>query len=422
MTSEVCLMNRLAVVLAADSATTVTRWDGHGKEERYFKGANKIFQLSNYDPVGMMIFDSADIMSVPWELVVKEFRNHLSHKSFNDIAGYAAEFFSFLDDNMRLFPQHVRDEAFIIAARSASLDVLFQIQKDESHSADEKTKIADKAVAERLNEVNALPAGSFFANDAIAEKVATFKDELEKRLEECRIIFGNYFPDDLEELVLVGITDCLKRPFEYFGKTGLVFAGFGDHNIFPSCLEYSSCGIVLEKHVSMEITRLSIDHDVPAALSSFAQTSMSETFSLGLSQDVYHSIMMYLTRGLHSFAEELCKDAGIDIASMANIDALIANSRKNISDAVLNQANQDHALPLRRVLGVLPIDEMAELAEMLINLQSVKEKVTKPSETVGGPIDVAVITKSEGLIWIKRKHFFDASINPRFLHRQSSIY
>ena len=44
MTSEVCLMNRRAVVLAADSATTVTYWTDKGKEERYFKGANNIFQ------------------------------------------------------------------------------------------------------------------------------------------------------------------------------------------------------------------------------------------------------------------------------------------------------------------------------------------------------------------------------------------
>ena len=55
MTSEVCLMNRLAVVLAADSATTVTQWTERGPEERYFKGANKIFQLSDHHPVGLMI-------------------------------------------------------------------------------------------------------------------------------------------------------------------------------------------------------------------------------------------------------------------------------------------------------------------------------------------------------------------------------
>ena len=100
MTSEVCVMNRLAVVLAADSATTVTHWGNRGKEERYFKGANKIFQLSNHHPVGMMIFDSADLLKVPWEVIVKEFRSVLGTKIFNSLDGYASEFFSFLGSGL----------------------------------------------------------------------------------------------------------------------------------------------------------------------------------------------------------------------------------------------------------------------------------------------------------------------------------
>lgn len=80
----------------------------------------------------------------------------------------------------------------------------------------------------------------------------------------------------------------------------------------------------------------------------------------------------------------------------------------------------DHDDPLRRVVGFLPVDEMAELAETLINLQSLKEKVTKPSETVGGPVDVAVITRAEGLVWIRRKHYFDPSINSRYFNRRRS--
>ena len=101
-------MNRLAVVLAADSATTVTDFTTRGREERYFKGANKIFQLSDYNPVGLMIFDSADILRVPWETVVKSFRVHLKNKSFNNLAGYAEEFFSFLESDARLFPHDIQ--------------------------------------------------------------------------------------------------------------------------------------------------------------------------------------------------------------------------------------------------------------------------------------------------------------------------
>jgi hypothetical protein len=37
------------------------------------------------------------------------------------------------------------------------------------------------------------------------------------------------------------------------------------------------------------------------------------------------------------------------------------------------------------------------------------------SETVAGPIDVALITKGDGIIWIKRKHYFKEELNPQFL-------
>ena len=45
--------------------------DGELIEERYFNGSNKIFQLSEHHPVEIMIFDSADVLKVPWEIVVK---------------------------------------------------------------------------------------------------------------------------------------------------------------------------------------------------------------------------------------------------------------------------------------------------------------------------------------------------------------
>ena len=35
-------------------------------------------------------------------------------------------------------------------------------------------------------------------------------------------------------------------------------------------------------------------------------------------------------------------------------------------------------------------------------------------ETVGGPIDVAVISKGDGFIWIERKHYFRPELNPHF--------
>ena len=35
--------------------------------------------------------------------------------------------------------------------------------------------------------------------------------------------------------------------------------------------------------------------------------------------------------------------------------------------------------------------------------------------TVGGPIDVSIVTRGDGLIWLKRKHYFEAKKNPQFM-------
>jgi hypothetical protein len=66
---------------------------------------------------------------------------------------------------------------------------------------------------------------------------------------------------------------------------------------------------------------------------------------------------------------------------------------------------------------MLSIEEMAHLAENLVSLESLKEKMTRSTETVGGPVDVAAITKSEGFVWIRRKLYFDPALNPRYAHR-----
>ena len=62
-----------------------------------------------------------------------------------------------------------------------------------------------------------------------------------------------------------------------------------------------------------------------------------------------------------------------------------------------------HLGPFAATLQGMPPDEMAWLAESLVHLTSVKMRMSLGPEGVGGPVDVAVITKREGFKWIKRK-------------------
>lgn len=414
------MMNRRAVVLAADSATTVRYQTAEGMKERYFKGANKIIQLSAHRPVGLMIFDSADILGVPWEVVVKTFRDELATKAFPSVAQYAETFFDFLSANRLLFPDDVRKNSFLQAARIAALQTV--VRTDREGTEVERRARVDQAIADAQNAVESVPFPPNIDHAFMNELVGQWTEELVPMIAEWLQDFDVVTPTDLHPLARLGIVRTVKIPEDYLGTTGLVFAGFGEGDVFPHMVEFKSCGLASGRHIARRGEDMAINHAIPAWLSAFAQTSMSDTFLMGFSKDVFIEVMGKVAVGLTELLDSALAAVGADPSQLPNRATLIDAARTRIGDQVLGIAQTQHATPLRRVLGSLPVDEMAELAETLVNLQSLKEKVTQPSETVGGPVDVAAITKSEGLVWIKRKHFFDPALNSRYLQRQAATY
>ena len=61
-----------------------------------------------------------------------------------------------------------------------------------------------------------------------------------------------------------------------------------------------------------------------------------------------------------------------------------------------------------------PKDELASIAEALVSLSAMERRMAGGRETVGGPVDLAVISKGDGFIWIKRKHYFNIDMNRHF--------
>ena len=80
MTAEVAILNRNAVAIAADSAVTVSRRSGDcpdggqnpKKVPKVYNTANKLFALSNTEPVAVMVYDGGDFAGIPWDTVVKD--------------------------------------------------------------------------------------------------------------------------------------------------------------------------------------------------------------------------------------------------------------------------------------------------------------------------------------------------------------
>jgi len=105
MTSEVVLMNRQAVALAADSAVTIS---GAGYLKTY-NSADKLFQLVEGQPVAVMIYHNAEIMNVPWETVISLYRDYAGGKPMATVEEYAEDFLAFISGNPDLFPADHQD-------------------------------------------------------------------------------------------------------------------------------------------------------------------------------------------------------------------------------------------------------------------------------------------------------------------------
>jgi hypothetical protein len=99
VTAEVAILNTAAVALATDSAVTL------GSGGKVYNSASKLFALSKYHPVGIMFFNNAALLGVPWESTIKIYRERLGSTSFPHLNDYFQHFLDFIRSAEDLFPR-----------------------------------------------------------------------------------------------------------------------------------------------------------------------------------------------------------------------------------------------------------------------------------------------------------------------------
>jgi len=415
MTCEVLVMNRHAVALAADSAVTVSQFVDGKEEKRYFKSVNKVFQLSGRHPVGMMVYGSGDLQQVPWEILTKEYRNHLGVKSFDTLEQYALDLFNFIQNATDIYPRAYQEELFQADCMKAVYSFYFQyLDNDEEYKKtddDQKEVYIENYFKKVIENLDSLPFLAGFDAADIDEALKIFSASVGT----TAVDFLNHFKVKVRpELISEFAIKLIYKKQSYMGETGVVIAGFGDKNYFPGYCHYQCFGIILGKLAYKQEANsegFQIDYTKHSHIKGFATTNMVNTFQYGIGFD------SYLLSG------EVCKQALINITNAmpitdkSGLEQAIEAEVDRFRAAFLQQCREKNFEPLTRVVAALPVDDMAELAETLVTLESLKEKVTKPTESVGGPVDVAVITRGEGLVWIKRKHYFNPELNHRYFQR-----
>lgn len=106
MTAEIAVMNKSAIALAADSASTIQSSKGY----KTYNTVNKIFRLCQKQSVGVMIFGNAEVMGMPWETVIKAFRAMTQNCQDSTLEAVAQRFLEFVKNWASEFPDKARED------------------------------------------------------------------------------------------------------------------------------------------------------------------------------------------------------------------------------------------------------------------------------------------------------------------------
>ena len=420
MTAEVIILNSSGVALAADSAVTIGG-------TKIFNTAIKLLALSKIQPVGIMVYGNAGLIGVPWETLIKLYRTQLKNTQMDKLEDYSDDFMKYITGRQDLFPDTLERQWV-----SSNLYFYYKALREEllkkvspglatgtPVSNEEVVKIFAALVDEKHKKFSA-EAFTAGMDAAFEKKSRTHYLELFKEFQDGVFQSLVIKPETADQLNDLGIFLHTRAVFSR-GTSGLVFAGYGESEIYPSVVNIELEGVIqgrlkyrLRKDKSRKITSNRDSFIYP-----FAQEDMVNLFMNGVNSQVLSHMQSALTDFIKG-VPDLIKDENLksETQTPAEIkDELLLNLRAKLGTYYQDfgqHIRTAHITPVMNMVRVLPKDELAAMAEALVNLTAFKRKVTNTLETVGGPIDVAVISKGDGLVWVKRKHYFPPELNASF--------
>ncbi len=241
MTAEIAILNKTAVALASDSAVTISNG---GQALKIFESADKIFELSSTQPIGIMIYNGMQFLGIPFETIIKSFRRNAG--SYDTVQQAAHEFLR----HLYLYVDTAPDEELL---RSVST-VIVPVARDIEETINEKTQQLLLQLPDDVVDLDSLNAKR---NEIVAETLAEFEGKVaslgevdyvsrkdnksqpkkyETLVRKAVSLAVSTLKNEVLDRVVNICSSVLRSKFVSDGRTGIVFAGFGDDETFPTLL------------------------------------------------------------------------------------------------------------------------------------------------------------------------------------------
>ena len=270
-----------------------------------------------------------------------------------------------------------------------------------------------RRIEERAAEAERRILTPAYLDDITLEQfVSEYGEEVEKAANDRLPVFGITVTSDLRDSLNHLMLAILRSDIRSAAYTGLVFAGLGSKELFPTLVALELDGVYFGRARTMNHTLVDIDRrGETAAVVPFAQKDMPERFILGIDKRFEGALEKIAT----SMVSDVVGQAG-DAFDEDQGELIRAAAARQFKDG-LDQLKRNSEETLKTVVNHMSKKELGEVAFSLVELTSRKRRYSTDMETVGGPIDVAILTRNEGFVWVRRKHYFDADLNPHYVPR-----
>jgi len=409
MTAEVVIVNRNAISMAADSAVTVGR-------DRVWKYANKLFSCGPHNDAGVMMYNTGDFLGVPWETVIKEFRCRCGATRFKTVTDLSDNLIDFIQSST--FSDDEEEKAsFLLILYDRISNIKARLSKPRN--AKEFANALETHLTALMVKF-AAGAAVFVLDRALFDK--TYMNFIRSSSKE--VFKPNKLSDGDIKKIVDYLFEFLSRQHESDFSTGLVVAGYGSEELFPSIINFEVDGRWQGTRVWKKKTwnYNGKGKQTGGMVIPFAQRDMLHLFMEGISVN-YLSFLRRSIRGILKKKSDAMIDQYVadPTAKALEVQRHEADN-KTILDGLFDEFDKYRDTvtvnPTIRTITSLPKEEMASMAEALVELTALKRKIGPTLESVGGPVDVAVISKGDGFIWIKRKHYFGIEHNLEFAERK----
>jgi hypothetical protein len=396
MTSQIILLNGFGVAIASDSAMTT------GRGNRTYQTAEKIVPLPPPHRVAVTHSGSVRIGNLPYSVLVGEWARQLGDKPLRSIRAYQDHFLDWLESNDQWF-----------AGETESNQILRFVDERIRHTAKIFTDIKeddpdfslDEMIGDWTAEVAEYPRMEGTSiNDALS-LLNRYREDVEKiindRLGEIltpeadRANIYNYLATFYSSTVMPDAT--------------LVFTGYAERDILPAWSQVDIFGFVNRKITWIENSSYSLTPDLEPLWSIClpAQRDAINQYLMGYDHKHVDGITENVLDFMDDMTNQLKEKFGISEEKAEEFEKSIHEKKEELAESIRGFTNhfseESYLRPLRSAISILPSGSLVDVARSLIELQALRQTTTAQLDTVGGPIDVAMISPIDGFQWIRHK-------------------